>query len=1398
MLRKTLWLVCLSLTVVFHALSQDIRNSFYYSERVNEGLSQLSVRVICQDSKGYIWIGTKNGLNRYNGKEYTVYQENPADSLSLTNSDILSLAEEPGKALWIGTGYGLNRLCQHTNRIRRYLDDKGIIRDAVQAIHVDRSGRVWVGNRKGICLYQPDKDCFVPVKMGAEEGVVSVSVIFEDSSGKFWIGTHDDGVYVCDQRMQVISHYSQKTNLALSDNAVSSIYEDHLRQIWVGCHLYGLNCIDLRNNRITHYTSSNSGLKNDFVRCLVEWDGQLLIGTYDGIFALNLTTRKIEKVADYSGSTHSLGHFSVYAFCLSNAKILWIGTYSGGITMLSKLMNRFVRHDPGARLNIQTGIYSTACAGEDGSLWIATEGHGLLNYNPVTQQVGFYLLEEKGLSLHNSNIIKTVLPDDDCIWCGTAFGEIYRFDLRRRKFSLFYKYPESAVIYSLLRDSRGNLWASTIRKNHALTCFTPDGKVITSFKNAEGRKVDMSGIRCLFEESEGVLLIGTRSTGIYRYDMNEGTVQNYRKEMLPGNKGFIPGNYISSIDRTKSGDIWISTYGSGIFRFDPEQGMDLSVTAGDGLLDNNICKLIVGRDGNLWMSTSLGIAVYNPKTGKIHNYERGNGVDVREFTLHGGTAMPDGTICFTANNGFVTFQPLNIQSNKYIPPVVLERLSVNNRTVVPGDESGILSGVLDDMSEIVLDHNENNISIDYWALNFVFNNMNRYVFRLEGYDTSWNEADGRTSAYYTNLRPGEYTFHVRASNNDGVWNKEGRSLRIIVRPPVWATWYAFAFYLLLFSVVVYIILFYMNARRCLRENLRVEQLEKRQQEELHQAKLRLFTNFSHELRTPLMLIITPFEELVKQVGLPGELRERLGIIYKNARKLLLLVNQMMDLQKNQTGNMQLRVSRGNVCEFIKEIYYAFNQVAQTNEIDFRLDCQPKEIDAWYDKSLLEKLVFNLLSNAFKYTPAGKDIRMLVRSQAYEELEERYRPDVCPKNNCDGMRYLLLRIEDSGKGISKEERDKIFIPFYQVPESMVSNIPGTGIGLSLVYSIVKLCRGSIFVEDMERSGACFVVVLPISRRAFREEEIDTLAREESILESPQTGETAITEDRGDLSEVLNASPVAAVPSVPKVSAPEDFARQKYKILLVEDDKDVREYLHKSLENDYDIIEASNGTRGYEKTINYFPDLVLSDIMMPKQNGLELCSMIKNDIRVGHIPVILMTARSMVMHIKEGFSAGADDYIIKPFNMDVLRLRIRSLLESRARLKKLYGKRFSPDEMGIEVVSADERFSQKLFEVIEKNISDQNLSVEMLCQEIGISRANLYRKLKSITELSPTELIRNKRLEIAARMLKESDMSVSEVAALLGFNSHSYFSNSFKSFYGYTPTEFIQMKQGQKMK
>lgn len=899
-----------------------------------------------------------------------------------------------------------------------------------------------------------------------------------------------------------------------------------------------------------------------------------------------------------------------------------------------------------------------------------------------------------------------------------------------------------------------------------LTCFVNDSLVTTFYNNVD-EPIYFSNVRCILEEEDGVFLLGSTAEGLLRFDTHKKQLTKYSNEASV-EKYRIPNNYISAIVRTKSGEIWVSTYGGGIFQLDESKAIRRIMTVREGLLDNNICTLVESSDQRLWMSTVNGLIMFDPAKDEVRNYHRHNGIDIREFTLHSGIALPDGSLCFAGSNGFVTFHVEAMDKNNNIPPVVLEQLSVNNHPVKVGDESAILDKVLDGMETIRLAYNENNFSITYQALNYIYATQNQYAYKLEGYDTDWNYVGERNSAFYTNLSPGKYVFRVKASNNDGVWNEEGRSLAIVVQPPLWRTWYAYLFYVIALAAIIYGILYYVNIKRNLEAGLKMKQLEKQKQEEFHQAKIRLFTNFSHELRTPLMLIITPFEELVKRVDIPAELHDKLSIIYKNAQKLLLLVNQLMDLHKNQAGSMDLKVSEGDICEYIKEIYYAFNQIALTNEVKFTLNCTPKTINGWFDKSLLEKVVFNLLSNAFKYTASGESVLMEVSEVTLKELDPK-RIDGLYKD--ENSQYVILKVKDSGKGIEEGEADKIFTPFYQIPETSGINLSGTGIGLSLVYTIVQLHRGVIYVDHTETKGACFVVILPVSRSAFSEEQIES-------------------REIDKIAEITNTEDISV--SLPVT---ENKDQPKYKILLVEDDKDVRDYLKKSLEAEYIVIEAADGVRAYEKVVQDFPDLVLSDIMMPKRDGLELCTMIKNDIRIGHIPVILMTARSMVVHIKEGFQAGADDYIVKPFNMDVLQTRIRSLLASREQLKKLYGKRFSPDVMGIEVKSADERFSQKLFDVIEKNISNEKLDVELLCTEIGISRANLYRKLKSITELSPMELIRNKRLEMAAKLLKESEMNVSEIASHLGFNSHSYFSNSFKAFYGCTPTEFVQMKNNQ---
>ena len=1367
MIRKSLSILFLILSVL--TLYAEKTNYLYsFNSDLNEGISQLSVMTIYQDSRGYLWFATKNGLNRFNGKEYKIYHREDGNEQSLSNNSVTSITEDQEGFLWVGTSNGLNRIDLNTNEIKRYnLETNGLVANSISTVYTDRSGCLWVGTWEGLNRYNREGDHFeyIPIEDDTERAMIVT--LLEDSSGRFWIGTRNKGLLLCDHQMNLISQFtSESKNMPLNNNNITSIYEDDKKQIWVGCKNSGLNKINLRDNEVTSYTNLNSGLSNNSVRCIIEWQGKLLIGTFDGIFDLDKATERIVKVAGYDDINKSLSHYSVYCFCVDRDETLWVGTFAGGVNYLNKFTNRFVLHKPQEELNIRTGIYGAITYESPEDLWIATEGYGLLNYNKRTNESHYYLIDPSVRFAFNTNIIKSVFYEDGYVWCGTTKGEIYKFNIKTKKFSLYHQYPIEYSIYSIIRDHNGVLWVGGASTEFGLTCFVNDSLVTTFYNNVD-EPIYFSNVRCILEEEDGVFLLGSTAEGLLRFDTHKKQLTKYSNEASV-EKYRIPNNYISAIVRTKSGEIWVSTYGGGIFQLDESKAIRRIMTVREGLLDNNICTLVESSDQRLWMSTVNGLIMFDPAKDEVRNYHRHNGIDIREFTLHSGIALPDGSLCFAGSNGFVTFHVEAMDKNNNIPPVVLEQLSVNNHPVKVGDESAILDKVLDGMETIRLAYNENNFSITYQALNYIYATQNQYAYKLEGYDTDWNYVGERNSAFYTNLSPGKYVFRVKASNNDGVWNEEGRSLAIVVQPPLWRTWYAYLFYVIALAAIIYGILYYVNIKRNLEAGLKMKQLEKQKQEEFHQAKIRLFTNFSHELRTPLMLIITPFEELVKRVDIPAELHDKLSIIYKNAQKLLLLVNQLMDLHKNQAGSMDLKVSEGDICEYIKEIYYAFNQIALTNEVKFTLNCTPKTINGWFDKSLLEKVVFNLLSNAFKYTASGESVLMEVSEVTLKELDPK-RIDGLYKD--ENSQYVILKVKDSGKGIEEGEADKIFTPFYQIPETSGINLSGTGIGLSLVYTIVQLHRGVIYVDHTETKGACFVVILPVSRSAFSEEQIES-------------------REIDKIAEITNTEDISV--SLPVT---ENKDQPKYKILLVEDDKDVRDYLKKSLEAEYIVIEAADGVRAYEKVVQDFPDLVLSDIMMPKRDGLELCTMIKNDIRIGHIPVILMTARSMVVHIKEGFQAGADDYIVKPFNMDVLQTRIRSLLVSREQLKKLYGKRFSPDVMGIEVKSADERFSQKLFDVIEKNISNEKLDVELLCTEIGISRANLYRKLKSITELSPMELIRNKRLEMAAKLLKESEMNVSEIASHLGFNSHSYFSNSFKAFYGCTPTEFVQMKNNQ---
>ncbi|MDD3078150.1 MAG: two-component regulator propeller domain-containing protein [Paludibacter sp.] len=1314
-----------------------------------------------------MWFGTRNGLNRYDGNTFTVFKHNTfSKQLSISDNQINCLVEDNYHALWIGTADGLNRMDLKNEEITIYKseDNVGLLNDGILSLLFDRQKRLLVGTKTGLNIFLSNTKRFEAVNWNGKSKYLSISSLYQTHSGEILIGTTTKGLFVCDKDFRVLNHFDSNSFQPLAGNNITALFEDSKNQIWVGVYEKGLSKLNLDNQEVINFNPTNSGLSSKNIRSIVQRGNNILLGTSDGLNIVDLSSNTISKINYNFGQSNGwLSHPSVFSTFVDKVGTLWVGTYSGGISFDNQFNNRFKYYDLTYGKNAFVGIFGAMAYQPDDKLWIASEGGGLLELNLNTKEFNNYLVEKNATWEYSKNIIKSLYIENNIIWCGAFKGRVYKFDSNTKKFTLAYRLAPNATIYKIYRDLSSNLWICTSSDSAGLYKVT-SRTIENSFPIQGGKYIHFPNVRTFKEIRKNVYLIGTRNAGLILYDTNKKSILKYNMNQKSNRQ--IYNNYITSIIRKKNGEIWVGSYGGGIFLFKETVGVLKKITTEQGLIEDIVCDIVESNDGNLWVSTNNGLSEFNTETGKIKNFDQGNGIYVREFSPHGGVKLPSGDICFSGSNGIISFNPTQLNKNPNIPEVVLRSLFINNKIVEPNDSSLILKNTIDNSDKIILKYNQNNISITYAALNYIFPEQNQYAYRLIGHDDNWNRVENRKEAYYTNLSPGKYIFQVIASNNDGKWNNSGKSIEIIIQPPIWARWYAYLFYFLLFVTIVGTIIFYVVKEKQLEDNLQKKQFEQQKLEEFHQAKVRLFTNFSHDLRTPLTLIITPLEDILRRIDINASVRASIQMIYNNAQRLLLLVNQLMDLRKNQSGNMKLKVTQQDLCLFLNEIYCVFNQIAVIRNIEFTFTHDSDAIDAWFDKNLLEKVVFNILSNAFKFTEGDGKITIDLKRITPIELK---------KLNSNGMftikdsaYYVCLSISDTGKGISPSEIEYIFTPFYQAQHNDDEHVIGTGIGLSLALSIVRLHYGMMWVEPNLPKGSIFKVAIPINKDAFNDSEII----ENNVIEQ----QDKIKMDGAD--EKL-------LPVVNSLDKPT--------VLLVEDNDEVRTYFKEQLIPFFNIIESNNGADGFDKVIEFFPDVVVTDVMMPKVDGLQLCKLIKNDLNTGHIPVILLTARSMVMHVKEGFEFGADDYLIKPFNMQVLVVRIRNLLLIRKNLKTLYGKRGDINGVSIENTSSDERFTQKFFRIIEENASNTDLDINFICEKIGMSRANMYRKLKAITELTPTELIRNKRFEIAAQLLIDTEMNVAEVATATGFNSYEHFSRGFKKTYGLSPTDFIHKKR-----
>ena len=1338
---------------------------FFSHLGLDEGLSQLSVLAIFQDSDGFMWFGTRNGLNRYDGRRMVVYKHEDGHPESLIDSYILSLAEDRRRRLWIGSIRGLNRLDLTTGEMKSWPQRReAFAQDEVSALCCDSRGRIWIGTARGLFQYMEEQDDFRPETLGGILENSNITSIRETVGHGLVFCTSDRGFVETDPGLtHPIHHHVHHQDHPLPSQMVASVYEDSQGALWVAFKDSGLLRLSPDGKR-DEFTVRNGSLNTNTVRCLTETDRILYIGTDNGLYTYDLGTGAIKVPASHQHRSGELSHFSIRSCLTDQNGSLWIGTYSGGVDFYSKYAYQFFFYNPTWISDDFQGIVGPLATGgprdDRKTVYVATEGSGLLRYNLDSGNTDYFLYGED--SEPSRNIIKSLLHEEDIIWIGTSQGAIYRFDLRTGQFSHYLTLPKSNAvsIYAMVRERNGDLWAATSKPGYGLIRITRDREVQDLFQlSGEEDDYAFPSLRCLLAVEPDILLIGSRHEGLFRFNTRTRELTRFNNS---GEGAYhLPANYVTSIIRDSNGHIWVSTYSGGISLFDVQKGVLKNITAREGLANEELCMIVTDREDNLWVDAGNYISRYDPVKDEIHNFLVGI-TDAQEFTPHCGLQLPDGRVCFSARKGFILFDPQTLQPNPFAPSVQLTELAVDNKPVTPGKDSP-LSHLLSHTEQITLPWNRNNITLSYSALNYIYPQSNQYAYRLVGLDREWNYVGNRQEAYFTNLRPGSYVFEVKASNNDGLWNETPQQLGIRIRPPFWAAWYAWVLYSLAILGVLKIINHYTGQRRELEQTLLFKQKEQQQQEDFHQAQMRMYTSFSHELRTPLTLIISPLEELLDTGGFTRDVKNKLELIYDNSQRLLLLVNQLMDLRKSQAGKMKLKVREDDINQFVSEIYQAFKYIAAEKEIELSFPQEDGHIIAWYDRFLFEKVIFNLLSNAMKHAPYGGHVRIGMELTGKDRLDEGRKATLAEIP--DTVQLLHLTVTDDGPGVAPEELEKIFEPFYQGEDTPASRQTGTGIGLSLCQSVVVLHHGTIWAENQAPGGAAFHVVMPIDRAVYSEKNVDQ-DKEKSILH-----------------EVIPAEIEEQLQPV----------ERKYTVLLVEDTEPVRIYIREYLKQFFYVIDTDNGDTALRLVTEKMPDVVVSDIIIPGASGLEVCSRIKEDLLTGHIPVILMTAKSMATHIIEGYDCGADDYIVKPFNIKILVSRIKNLLDSREKLRVLYEKKHTRDLLGVNPSGEEDRFTQKFFQLIEENIANPELNIDMICRELGQSRTNLYRKLKAITDLSPVELIHKYRLEMAADLLLHSNYAISEIATYTGFNSHAYFTSCFRATYGCTPSEYASQNQ-----
>jgi signal transduction histidine kinase/ligand-binding sensor domain-containing protein/CheY-like chemotaxis protein len=1376
-LEKTLLFIlyCLSLN---HLSAQPEEYLFSHVD-VTYGLSNNHITSIFKDARGFMWFGTVSGLNRYDGYQTRVFKHDARDPHSIADNYIEQIFEGPGGKMWVESRkrrYAIYDACldRFEGDFASYLKKLGLPVYELLTIAPSRSGYWFIYRDSGIYHYMNDGK-IVAFRPNALSGL-PVAAAQEDGNGNCWV-VHDNGLLeeIDGRRNEVIFRLpALEREFGNVPMTACRLFIDAQDDLWLfsngvfkGTYYYHPPTHGLRHFALD---AGERRLNSNIVlTALQDKKGLIWLATdHGGVDIVDKRNFSVKFVTHVEDDNKSIAENSITSLYRDNGGTVWLGTYKNGISFYHQDNFQFpqYRHEPNRPGTLPFEDVNSFAEDAAGNIWIGANGGGLLYFDRKKNSFRQWLHDPRNPNSLCSNIIVSLLLDKEGkLWIGTYFGGLDCFDGQHfMHFRHDDKDPYSLAddrVMCLCEDGEGQLWVGTL--SAGMDRLDRRRKVFYHYRANLPNSIHNDYVSSIITDKQDNLWIGT-GWGIDVIEKNTGNIRHYSTDYNQLSSDNVTWLYMDSKER-----LWAATR-EGLDVLAPDEKMFQAFTTEDGLPDNTIRDIEEDSLHRLWVSTANGLSRISVVPAGDHgnlrircrNFHEQDGLQGREFNERTGLVTSDGSLLFGGPNGFNIFRPGDIAPGRRTPPILLTGLEVFDKTIRVGDQSGghvILQKALTETGDITLTHHDNVFSIEFASLGYIPNAANRYAYKLEGFNHNWLITDGKIrKATYTNLDAGDYLFHVKASDEDGEWYDQEAKLRITVLPPWWRTELAYILYTLLLAGSLLLARWMVLRRARARFVLENERRETRRMHEMDMMKIRFFTNMSHELRTPLSLILAPVDKLLNQTP-QSEPRRQYEMIRRNARRLLHLVNQLLDFRKMEEGELKLHLREGDVIRFVREISLSFIDLAERKNIHFSLNEEGVPLITRFDHDKLERILFNLLSNAFKFTPENGSVTVNV------QVERKI-----PGARDEDETVLTIAITDTGIGIEPDKQEKIFERFFQneMPDTILNQ--GSGIGLSITQEFVRMHGGKLSVSSQVNKGSCFTVMLP-----FRE-----ILVPGSCVAQPNTVGQDQTPGPGKVPTPAAGSGRAAS----AISAPKGAPS----ILIVEDNEDFRFYLKDNLRGLYKIIEAADGKEGWKKVLAEQPQLVVSDISMPHMDGIQLCRKIRTDERTRQIPVILLTAMSGETIELEGLQTGATDYISKPFNFEVLLSKIRNVVEFNETVRKTWQRRVETGPAPVEKTSPDELFLREVLEYVEKNIGDPDLSVEALSQRFHSSRSTFYKRLLLLTGKTPVEFIRHTRLQRAADLLEKSQLTVAEIAYTVGFNNPKYFTQYFKSAFDCIPSAY----------